>query len=372
MSDVLLGPNPGRSSSQLRAARRLNHQPLKENYITMNVKYFFSGVFALGMLFAAGSSPAQDNAAHVLRVAYVQAPDHPHGLGILKFAELVQKKSGGKISVKTFGSATLGGDVQVISSLRGGTIDMTVVIPSLLTGMVKDFVLLDLPFLFNDYNEADAVLDGPIGKKLLETLPDKGLIGLGYWDHGFRIVTNSKLPITRVEDFSGLKLRVPQSSISIETFNTLGANAVPMPIPELYSALEMKAVDGQENPFAAVEAIKFNEVQKYASATLHAYNPLVTIFSKKTWDQLSADERRIIQEASNEAGAYERKVSREANEKSADSLKRKGMLINTISPQEIARMRNKVKPVTDKFVKEGGEVLAAEMYAEINKVRGKK
>lgn len=325
---------------------------------------------ALGLAIASTLAPAQEPT--LLRVAYVQAPDHPHGLGIQRFAELVQQKSGGKISVKTFGNATLGGDVAVTSALRGGTIDMTVVIPALLTGMVKEYVLLDLPFLFSSYAEADAVLDGPVGRKLLETLPAKDLIGLGYWDHGFRIVTNSRHPITKVEDFAGLKIRVPQSNIFIETFSALGCNAVPMPIPELYGALESKAVDGQENPYAAVEAIKFNEVQKYASATLHAYNPLVVLFSKKTWDRLTAAERKIVQDASNEAGVYERQVSREANEKSAESLKKKGMQINTIAPQEIARMRDKVKPVNDKFVKEGGEALAAEMFAEINKVRARR
>lgn len=325
---------------------------------------------ALGLAIASTLAPAQEPT--LLRVAYVQAPDHPHGLGIQRFAELVQQKSGGKISVKTFGNATLGGDVAVTSALRGGTIDMTVVIPALLTGMVKEYVLLDLPFLFNSYAEADAVLDGPVGRKLLETLPAKDLIGLGYWDHGFRIVTNSRHPITKVEDFAGLKIRVPQSNIFIETFSALGCNAVPMPIPELYGALESKAVDGQENPYAAVEAIKFNEVQKYASATLHAYNPLVVLFSKKTWDRLTAAERKIVHDASNEAGVYERQVSREANEKSAESLKKKGMQINTIAPQEIARMRDKVKPVNDKFVKEGGEALAAEMFAEINKVRARR
>jgi tripartite ATP-independent transporter DctP family solute receptor len=325
---------------------------------------------ACGLALAAAAVPAQE--ATSLRVAYVQAPDHPHGLGIQRFAELVHHKSGNKIKVQTYGSATLGGDVAVINSLRGGTVDMTVVIPGLLTGMVKEYVLLDLPFLFTSYAEADAVLDGPVGRKLLDMLPDKGLIGLGYWDHGFRIVTNSRRPIAKAEDFVGLKIRVPQSNIFIETFSALGANAVPMPIPELYGALESKAVDGQENPYAAVEAIKFNEVQKYASATLHAYNPLVVIFSKQKWDKLSPAERQIVQDAASEAGTYERKVSREANEKSADSLKAKGMLINAVAPAEIARMRDKVKPVIDKFTRDGGEALAGEINAEIAKVRARR
>jgi tripartite ATP-independent transporter DctP family solute receptor len=315
---------------------------------------------------------AQNIGSHTFRVAYVQAKDHPHGLGAQRFADLVQQKSGGKMKVSTFGSGTLGGDAQVISSLQGGTVDMTMVSPGLLVGLAKEYALLDLPFLFNNYKEVDAVLDGAVGKKLLEKLPAKGLIGLGYWDHGFRNVTNSKRPITKLDDLVGLKIRVIQIALFIEMFNTLGANAVPMSFTELYTALETKTVDGQENPLATVEASKFYEVQKFASLTQHVYNPLVTIFSKKTWDRLSPDERKIIQDAANEAGAYERKVSRETNEKAAEVLRGKGMAVNPIAPQEIDRMREKVKPVTDKFVKEGGEALAQEIYAEIAKVRGKK
>lgn len=318
------------------------------------------------------SAPARAQEPVSLRVAYVQATDHPHGLGIQKFAELVQQKSANRIGVKTYGNATLGGDVAVLSSLRGGTIDMTVVIPSLLTSMAKEYVLLDLPFLFGNYAEADAVLDGPVGKRLLDLLPDKGLIGMGYWDHGFRVVSNSRRPIAKLEDLAGLKLRVPQSTIFIDTFTALGANAVPMPIPELYGALEAKAMDGQENPYAAVEALKLQEVQKYASATNHAYNPLVVVFSKMKWDKLSPADRTILMDAAAEAGAYERKVSRAANERAAESLKAKGMQINSVSAAEMARMREKVSAVNAKYIKEGGESLAAEMMAEIDKVRGKR
>ena len=332
--------------------------------------FTFTAVVMAGAAMLALPAIAQDKTA--LRVSYVQAADHPHGLGIQKFAELVAQKSGGRMEAKTYGNAALGGDVAVISALRGGTIDMTVVIPSLLTGISKEYVLLDLPFLFNSYAEADAVLDGTVGKRLLELLPEKGLIGLGYWDHGFRIVTNSRRPITKVEDFAGLKIRVPQSTIFIDTFTTLGANAVPMPIPELYGALESKAVDGQENPYAAVEALKFSEVQKYASATAHAYNPLVVIFSKQKWDKLTAAERKIVQEASSEAGAYERKVSRDANAKAAENLKAKGMLLNVVAPAEIERMRSKVKAVSDKYVKEGGDAMAAEINVEIAQVRARR
>jgi tripartite ATP-independent transporter DctP family solute receptor len=304
------------------------------------------------------------------KVAFVQDKDHPHGLGAQKFADLVAEKSGGKMKVRTFGSGQLGGDAQVISSLQGGTVEMTMVSPGLLVGLVKEFGILDLPFLFNGYKEVDAVLDGPIGKNLLEKLPEKGLIGLGYWDHGFRNVTNSRRPVAKMEDIQGLKIRVLQIPLFIETFNTLGANAIPMPFPELYTAMEQRAIDGQENPFASIETSKFYEVQKFASTTQHVYNPLVTIFSKRIWDQLSPEERKIVQDAANEAGAFERQVSREMNEKSKENLKSKGMTVTEITPEERARMREKVSAVTEKFTKQFGEDLVKQMYAEIEKVRG--
>lgn len=326
------------------------------------------GTFAAVLTIDAAAQTAE---AKKFKVAYVQAKEHPHGLGAQKFADLLAEKSGGRMTAAPFGSGTLGGDAQVISSLRGGTVDMTVVSPGLLVGLIKEFGLLDLPFLFDDYREVDAVLDGPVGRKLLDQLPDKGLIGLGYWDHGFRNVTNSKRPITRLDDLSGLKIRVIQIPLFIEMFNAMGANAVPMPFPELYPALESKAVDGEENPLATVEASKFYEVQKFASLTQHVYNPLVSIFSKKTWDRLTPDERKIVQDAANEAGAYERKVSREENDKAAEVLKKNGMAINAIAPEETARMREKTRKVADKFVKEYGDDTAKEIYTEIAKVRGK-
>jgi tripartite ATP-independent transporter DctP family solute receptor len=331
--------------------------------------------WVLAALCLASSILMADSASAQIRdrnfkVAFVQDKDHPHGLGAQKFADLVAEKSGGKMKVRTFGSGQLGGDAQVISSLQGGTVEMTMVSPGLLVGLVKEFGILDLPFLFNGYKEVDAVLDGPIGKNLLEKLPEKGLIGLGYWDHGFRNVTNSRRPVAKMEDIQGLKIRVLQIPLFIETFNTLGANAIPMPFPELYTAMEQRAIDGQENPFASIETSKFYEVQKFASTTQHVYNPLVTIFSKRIWDQLSPEERKIVQDAANEAGAFERQVSREMNEKSKENLKSKGMTVTEITPEERARMREKVSAVTEKFTKQFGEDLVKQMYAEIEKVRG--
>jgi tripartite ATP-independent transporter DctP family solute receptor len=240
----------------------------------------------------------------------------------------------------------------------------------LLSRNVKDFAVFDLPFLFNTPEEADTVADGPVGKKMFDKLQEKGLVGLGYFDLGFRNVTNSKRPISKLEDFGGIKLRVLQSPLFIDLFNTLGANTVAMPFPEVYTALEQKVIDGQENPFTVIRDSKFSEVQPYLSITRHVYNPQSVIMSKKTWDKLSADEKKIVQEAADEAEAYQRKLSREQAAKALEDLTKAGMKVNEIAPQEMARIRDKVKPVIDKYAKEVGEPLVAEVNAEIAKKRG--
>jgi tripartite ATP-independent transporter DctP family solute receptor len=317
---------------------------------------------------------AQGAAAQIsdrtLRWAQQNSLEHPQGQGAKKFADLVEQKSGGKIKVRIFPSGQLGGDLQNVSALQGGTLDLMVLNAGLLVGIVKDFAVVDLPFLFNTPEEADAVVDGPVGKKLFDKIADKGLVGLGYFELGFRNVTNSRRPITKLEDFAGLKLRVLQSPLFIELFNTLGANTVAMPFPEVYPALEQKVIDGQENPYTVIFDSKFQEVQKFASATRHIYNPQSVLIGKRTWDKLSADEKKIIQDAMDEAKIHQRQVSRQKADEALAGLKKAGMQVNEITAQELARIRDKAKPVIDKYAKEVGEGTYQEVVAEIAKKRG--
>jgi tripartite ATP-independent transporter DctP family solute receptor len=324
------------------------------------------------LLFWPGVSQAADIKERTLRFAFVQNIDNHWGAGAQKFADIVEKKSGGKIKVRLFPGGTLGGDIQTISSLQGGTLDMSMMGLGVLVGVNKEFVLFDLPFLFNDAKEADAALDGPLGKRLMDTLPAKGLIGLSYWEHGFRSLTNSRRPVAKWEDISGLKIRTIQAPLYLDMFNTFGANAVPMPLPELYTALETKTVDGQENPLVSIESSKFFEVQKHLSTTRHVYNPLIVLFSKRVWDRLSEDERQLLLEAANEVKPEQRQVSRDLEAKVLGTLKGHGMVVTEVSEAERERMREKVKPVTEKYEKEVGESLVKELYAEIAKVRGQK
>ncbi|HJV87653.1 MAG TPA: TRAP transporter substrate-binding protein [Noviherbaspirillum sp.] len=297
----------------------------------------------------------------------VTLPEKSHqGQGVAKFVELVDAKSKGQIKIKPFYSGALGNDVQVTSALQGGTIEFTVPQTTTLTGMVKEFEILDFPFLFSTEQEAEKVLDGPTGQKLLDKLPAKGLVGLAYWENGFFNATNSKHPIAKVEDFQGLKFRAIQAKISQETIKALGANPVPLAVPELYTALETHTVDGQGTPTAVIAALKLNEVQKYLSLTKHAYGAFVPLVSKKFWDKLSEADRKILRDAATEARTYQRKVARDQAASAQTAMAAKGMQVNDVTPAERSRMRAKVKPVWDMFSHEVGQDTFAEVTRQLD------
>jgi len=329
------------------------------------------GLAAALLVALAGPASAQIK-EHVFKVGTGLSEDHPQALALKYFGEQLAAKSGGKLSARVYASGSLGNDVSMTSALRGGTLEMTIPDSSTLVSLVKPFGVLNLPLTFNNEQEADAVLDGPFGQKLLAQLPEKGLIGLGFWENGFRHVTNSRRPVQRAEDFSGLKLRVIQSPLFLDTFNALGANATPMPFTELYSAMEQRAVDGQENPPATILASKFNEVQKHLVLSRHMYSAWVLLMSKKTWDGLSPQEQKIVQDAAREAMLYERKTIRAFSDTALADLKKAGMQITELPAAEQAKMRSKLQPVLAKFSKEFGEDTTAEMNAELAKARSTK
>lgn len=304
-----------------------------------------------------------------IKFGYSVHETHPLGKGANKFAQLVAEKSGGKIKVKNYPSTQLGSETQMISATQGGVQDMVGVSSAPLVGIVKEFALFDLPFMFANEKEVDAVVDGPVGARLFDKLATKGVVGLCFWENGFRHVTNNKRPIAKADDFKGIKIRTMQNPVYVDMFNTLGANSVPMAWPEVYSALETKAIDGQENPFVIVSTNKINEVQKYLSVTKHGYSPYAVMVGAKLWDKLSPAERTIFKDSCTEARDYQRKLNREEDAKTVAELKARGMLINEVSPEAVAQMKQQLKPVTDKYTKEIGEDLVQQVHAEIDKVR---
>ena len=327
-------------------------------------------VAALG--FASTQGLAADIKERNLKFPIVNAIDHPQGLGAQKFVDVVGQKSGGKIKVKIFPNGTLGGEQQVAAAMQGGTVEVSMMSPAQLVGTIKEFVVLDFPFSFTNEAQADAVLDGAFGRQLMDLMPAKGWVGLGFMEQGYRSISNSKRPIEKLEDIKGLKIRTILNPLYVDMLNTLGANAVPMPFPELYSAMETKTVDGQENPETTVDASKFYEVQKYFSATRHIYNPQMLMVGKKFWDTLSADEQKIFEEATIEARDVQRKAARAMTDKSRKVMTDHGMKLNEIAPEEIARMRAAVKPVTDKYAAQLDPELVKAFYAELEKTKNLK
>ena len=316
----------------------------------MPFKRLTLAVASLLLTAAAAPAFAQDIQERTIRFGHLNNADHPVSFGVKRFAELVAAKSGGKLKVQEFPASTLGNELQQQSALQGGIQEMSAPATTSLAGIVQEFGLIDFPFAVGSFAQADALLDGPLGQALIAKLPEKGLIALGYWDLGFRNVTNSKRPITKPEDMDGLKLRVIPNPVFLDTFKAFKANPVPMPFAELYGALESKAVDGQENPFAVILSNKFYEVQKYVSATNHVYAANIVLVSKRFWDKLSPTEQKIMSDAANEARGYQRQVSRAAAQKAVADLQGKGMAYNEVSAAEQARMRQIAKPVTDKFI----------------------
>jgi len=322
----------------------------------------------LGFIAASTAAMGQDIQERTIKFGHLNNTDHPTSTGVKKFAELVAAKSGGKIKVAEFPSSQLGNELQQQSAMVGGVQEMLVASTTSLAGIVKELGLLDFPFLFSHASQADAMVDGPLGKLLAARLAEKGIVVLGFFDLGFRNVTNSKRPITKGEDLEGLKLRVIPNPVFIETFKAFNANPLPMPFAELYGALESKAVDGQENPYAVILSNKLYEVNKFVSETNHVYATNPVQISKRFWDKLSPAEQKLLQDAALEAQTYQRAVSREASNKAVAELKAKGMVHNVIAPAEQARMRAAVKPVHDKLAASYDPAVVTLFKSELERV----
>jgi tripartite ATP-independent transporter DctP family solute receptor len=331
-------------------------------------RLFIKTLLASVALAALGVASAQEIRERTLKFGLNGPEGHPAVAGMKKFQSAVESKSGGKIKVQLFLNGTLGSDQATLSAVKGGTVEMAVMNSGILASEVKALEIFDFPFLFNNEKEADVITDGPLGQKMHAALADKGIVGLSYWELGFRNITTGKRAITKVDDIAGLKLRVIPNAINVDWVKALSANPTPMPFPEVYAALEQGAIDGQENPISVIAANKFWEVQKHVALTNHQYNPQSVIFSKKVWDTLSPAERKIIDESADEAVKAQREASRAALANNLELLKKNGMTVSTLPAAEVAKLREKMKPVIDKHSASAGPIVA-EVQAELAKLR---
>ncbi len=258
----------------------------------------------------------------VLRFGYETPQTDSQHIAAKHFNELLKERSKGEISLKLFSDSTLGNAPAMISGVRGGTIDMEMSGSNNFTGLVPRLNVLDIPFLFRSKEHAYKVLDGEIGDQLLKDLEPLGLKGLAYWENGWRDVTNSRNAVRVPADLKGLKIRTSASPMNIEAFKLLGANPIPMPFAEVYTALETRTIDAQEHPINVTWSAKFYEVQKHLSLTHHAYSPLILVMNKKKFDALSPDLQKVLVDAARESGDYQRQLVAENEAKILDGLRK--------------------------------------------------
>ncbi len=329
-------------------------------------RVFIKTVIATVAMAAMGMASAQ---VKTIKFANQNNAGHPIVQGMEKFKEIVEKNSGGKLKVNLFPGGTLGSDQANVSAIQGGALEMASMNSGIFASQVKEFAIYDFPFMFASTKEADAVVDGSFGKKMHAKLEEKGLIGLAYYELGFRHLTNGKRAINKVSDVEGLKLRVIPNPINVDWVKALGANPTPLPFPELYAALEQGAVDGQENPIPTINSAKLYEVQKHIALTAHQYNPQSVIISKKFWDTLNAAEKKIVADAAAESAKFQRETARNLEASLLANLKKNGMQVTQLPESEMSILRDKMRPVTAKHGVSVGQDLVKELQAEIDKVR---
>lgn len=306
------------------------------------------------------------------KIGHAMPDSHPQAMAMNKFSELAAQYTGNNVRVQVFHGAVLGSDEKQLQAVQAGTQELYIGTLAPLSSKVKEVQIWDLPFMFANEKEVYAVLDGASSKTIFQKIEPSGLVGLTWTGMGFRNLSNSKRAVTKLEDVSGLKVRVMANPVALETWKTIGANAVPMAFSEVFPALETKALDGQENPLVHMYANKMQEVQKHISLTNHVYTPVALVASKKFWDTLSASDKAGVQKAATEAGLLQRKYLEEGDKDVVGKFAKAGVTVSAVPAAELARIQDKVKSVVTKFAPIIGEDFVKQFYAEIDKARSAK
>lgn len=310
---------------------------------------------------AAGNPDAE----YKVIAATSNTPTHPYYLGLLELARLLDEKSGGRIALDVFHSAQLGSERDIVEGLQLDTIQFASITSAPLSGFTDAYAIFDLPFLFADVTEARMVCDSEFGQTLLSSMEDDGVVGLSFFENGMRSITNSKRPIEQPEDLQGIKIRTMENPMHMEAFRVMGADPTPMAFGELFTALQQKAIDAEENPFVVIHSSKFNEVQEFLSITEHLYSPAPLLASKTFYDSLPEDLQQVVQEAAIEAADFQRAKCDELSEQLLKELEESGMKVNTVDKAPFVEA---TQSVYDKYV---GDMVSQEAYDQVKALLGK-
>ena len=334
-------------------------------------RFFCATVLSAVAAFSIGAQ-AQDVKARNARFGFGFADTHPAGQAAKQFATDMEKATAGKMKIAVIANQALGPDPQMLGALQGGVQEFYTGSALALLGQVKELGFQDVPFLFNTEAEAHAVFDGPVGKQLNDKLDAVGIHVLGWWENGFRHITNSRRLVNTLEDLKGLKVRTQPNPLTLDAFKAIGANASPLPWSELFVALETKAFDGQENPVVLMYTQRFYEVQKYMTLSGHVYSPLIFAVSKKFWDSLSADEKKMMNAAAQRSTAFQRKATAAEAGTALQGMKDKGMQVTQFSATDLQAIRDRVPPAIAPHLEKIGPEFMTLVRSEIAKVRAAK
>jgi tripartite ATP-independent transporter DctP family solute receptor len=316
----------------------------------MNNKGVFRLILLCGLMLIL--LPGAASAKVTLKLGHTGAPNHHYNLTCEQFRDAVAKRSNGEIEIKIFPSDQLGNQRQLVEGAQLGTVDMVLTSDLQISAFVDSFGVLNLPYLFLDETHVAKAMDGAAGKAFAADAAQKGLVVLGFWENGFRHVSNSKRPINKLEDMKGLKLRTPNSSVSLESFKALGALPTPMGFGEIYSALQLGTVDGQENPIAHILTQKWYEVQKFFSLTRHQHGVEPLLMSKIIFDGLKPEYQKILIEEGIAHAAVSRKM---VTADEAQQLQQLEKLITVNNIDDITAFKDACKPVYDKYTEKYGD-----------------
>lgn len=305
----------------------------------------------------------------LMKLAVVTSEERSLTKGLVKFGEIVESKTNGSIKVEVYPNGQLGGDREVFESLQFGSIQGTTISTGPIAQFAPRFNVFDLPFLFPNSEIAYEILDGQIGTDLLKDLESQNVVGLNYWENGFRHLTNNIKEVKSPDDVNGLKIRTLENDLHMDIWKALGANPTPMAFTELFAGLQQGVVDGQENPVGNVTANKFYEVQKYLTKTGHVYNASPFLISKDFWETLTDEEKEIVKEAAEEAKDYQRELNQQEDEEGFKFLTENGVTVTDLSDAEKEKFFEKVKPVYEKYSSDIGKEFVDELLAEIEKMK---
>jgi tripartite ATP-independent transporter DctP family solute receptor len=290
-----------------------------------------------------------------LRLAHVVNEQDGFHTAAVKFQDLVAERTEGAVTIELYPNASLGDERTLLEGMQIGTVDMGVITNGPVANFVEEMAVFELPFLFPSPQAAYDVLDGPIGQELLDKLSEVNLKGLAYAERGFRNLTNSERPVNTPEDMEGLRIRVMENPVYVDTFRALGANAIPMAWTEALTAMQQNTIDGQENPANVIHSFKLYETQDYMTLSRHTYAPAIFVMGMPAWNKLPEAAKAVVVQAAQEAAEHERRVNAEMESQQLAELREAGMQIN--DTPDIKAFQAAVVPVYAKYGEQFGDYL---------------